>query len=340
MAIAVVACGDDTTDDTTSGTTTGTTTTSTGGEGGDPGVGGGGGEGGGTGGQNQVLSFDQATDGFTPFDVTPSPDGETLYFTGEDPLEGPGVFEVAASGGNASALSLGDPYAAPFGIATSTDGSTLYIADPASDEAGADRGQILVLDVAGGTPTTLDGSDGLTPLGLEVIEENGADQVYFTGRGPTGQPSIFKLAAGGGTATALAEGGVINDPSGIAVASNGDVYFVDTVGSGSGLARVLFLAEGSGTPTVLADNLNVGYPAGIALDLDEAELLVSGLDPAPLTDVILRIDLTSMDVTLVSNATISGGEEAAGIHRAKNANVWGFADSKAGGDGAVYTISK
>lgn len=56
----------------------------------------------------------------------------------------PGIFEGAPDGG-ATVVVTGSPLAAPFGIATSTSGESLYVADSAVDEAGADRGGIFTI---------------------------------------------------------------------------------------------------------------------------------------------------------------------------------------------------
>jgi sugar lactone lactonase YvrE len=326
VALAVVglaACGDD--------STTGAGTTGTGGDDG----------GGGTG----PVDIYAASEGMSPYDATPSPEGDMIYFTGEDSGGNPGVYAVPAAGGASIVVSVGEPFVTPFGIATGTDGSKLYVADPASDEIGDDGGSIYVLDAdGGGTPSPVAGTLGLSPRSLEVREEDGADQLYFSGHTPEGEGGIFKVPAAGGTMQKLTVGDGIMDPSGVTVASNGDVYFVDTIGSGSRLGRVMLLSAGSDAATVLVDDINVGYPAGIALTFDESVLWVSALDAGPLTDIVLLVDLTSLDVTTFTgddDTSIVDLVEPAGLHRAKNANVFAWADSsKTGAGGTVFVIKQ
>src|SRR6188474_451519 len=88
----------------------------------------------------------------SPFDATPGPDGLTIYFTAVSE-NGPGVFSAPASGGAPTELHAGSPFASPFGIDISGDGTTLFVADAAAESDATtdeeDRGQILVLATSG-----------------------------------------------------------------------------------------------------------------------------------------------------------------------------------------------
>lgn len=336
--LVATGCGDDDDDSPAGGN---------GGNGGEDGQGannpdGGGGNGGGEGGGGApplLPEFNDIADGRTPFDATPSPDGQITYFTGDDPTEGPGVFTVASTGGAVSTVAAGAPFAAPFGISTSTDGAKLYIADPAADEDGDDRGAIFELASAGGAALIIDGTTGRTPTALDVVEESGADQIYFAGRNDDNEAVIYKIPATGGTATVVASGGNIQDPSGIAVSNTGEIYFVDTIASTHSRSRIMKIASGESTPTLFVDNLNVGYPAGLALTLDENTLWLSGYDAATLTSAILQIGVEEPTVTVYigdADTDISAFYEPAGLHRSKAADVFSFVDSKAGGSGTVF----
>lgn len=347
--IGVVGCGDDST----------TGGGGNGGSGGNPATGGGlpngGGQQGGAGGGAQggaggaqggngggvvtLEEFNDVATGRTPFDATPSQNGDTIYYTGDDTALGAGVFKVSSAGGAATAVVTGDPFVAPFGIATATTGSLVYVADPAADEAGDDRGRITSVNVQTNAMTTV--VQGFSPVALEVLEEGGNDTIYFTGRSAAGAVGVFKVAASGGAVTPIATGAPIVDPSGIALSSNGDIYFIDTVGSGSRAGRIVQIPYGTSTPQVLLDNISVGYPAGIAIATDDLELWVSGLAPVTLTDVLLRVNVTTQAVTNYTgdaDTSITAFEEPAGIHRAKNADIFSFADSRAGGTGTVFAL--
>ena len=185
------------------------------------------------------------------------------------------------------------------------------------------------------------GTAGTQPRGLELRNANGADEIVFSGvDAQSGAPNVFQVASVGGTAMALAPANSLSDPSGIAIAQNGDVYVADSRGAETRLASVLLVKGGAAT--AIASDLPVGYPVGIALTMDDSALFVSGLDPATLTDVVYRIDLASKAQTRFTGAgsiDIGKFEESAGLHRAKNANVFAWADSRANTAGTVYLVT-
>jgi sugar lactone lactonase YvrE len=286
----------------------------------------------------------------TPFDATPDPDGNRIYFTAYDPAAGEsgaaGVYTVAADGGDIDEVFVGAPLVSPFGIAISNDGKQLYIADAAAESETTtdedDRGQIFALSPEGGTPTPLSGTTGYAPRGLEVTGEGGGD-IVFSGHDPqSGEGGVFKVASGGGGVSALFVGEPLSDPSGVAITADGAKVFVaDTRGSGSGKAAI-FLIAGDDAEEFLGE-IDVGFPAGIALSKDDSTLFVSGLDPNTLTDVVLVVDVASKEVSTYTgddDTDFSQFEEPAGLHRAKNADVFAWADSKANENGTVYVIGK
>ena len=289
------------------------------------------------------ISIAKGAEAPNPFDATPDPDGQNIYFTAADPVQGAGVFKIPAGGGAVTTVHAGAPFVAPFGIATSTDGNTLFVADPASDVAdsagGSEAvGQIFALSPSGGTPTSIMGTTGYSPRGLEVLQQNGVDEIYFSGRDSTGAPGVFKVATGGGTPSALATGSPFVDPSGVAVSAAGDVYVADTTNAESRTATI-FLVKG-GTTSVLAEGLRVGYPVGIALAQGDGTLFVSGLNTNTLTDLVVAIDLATKNTSEYTGSAehkIGDFEEPAGLHRAKKSNVFAWADSKAAG-GTVYVL--
>lgn len=351
--LAITACGDDST---TGGGGSGGEPQGGGGEqpggggtGGDGGMGGTGGMGGsggapngggGSGGAAETAVF-QVSEGRVAFDAAPSPDGTSVYFTAIEEDGTPAIYEAALAGG-ATLVSAHASLVAPLGIATSTSGETLFIADAATDEAGLDRGAILALPASGGTPTAVTGTAGLSPRNLDVRQVNNVDQLYFTGRTAAGLPAIFRVPSGGGAVTTLVSNGLV-DPGGITVASNGDLYVVDIVGSGRRSARLLFLQDGSNTLEEVVDDFDAGFPAGCALSLDESEVWISALDPLTVTTTALVLDTTSMAVvpfTGDADTDLSANFEPGGLHRAKDADTFGWVDARAGNGGTVYLITK
>jgi DNA-binding beta-propeller fold protein YncE len=273
-----------------------------------------------------------------PLDATPSPDGSKVYFTARN-ADGAGVFTASASGGGTTALHAGDPIAGPVGITVSTDDRMVYVADPAAEVTEEQKGAIWMVPTEGGTPTAVSGTAGYSPSGIVLVNENGADQLYFTGRVPgEDTPGVFKVAAAGGTVEGLVKGEPFSDPNGIAVAKNGSIYVLDSAAGdlSVGSARVIQVVDQSAS--VLAEGLMVGFPAGIALSQDETVVLLSALDPATRTDTVVRIDVATKEQKSMSDG-INTYEEAAGLHRAANAEVYAWADSSADGSGTVYVLT-
>lgn len=289
-------------------------------------------------------SFSLSASGLSPFDATPDPDGKTMYFTGlsadADGELVAGVFKAPADGSAAPApLAVGEPFVSPFGISTSGDGKQLFVADPGAS-VGEEKGAIFVVPADGGTPTALAGTEDAIPRSLEVVEEDGKDVIYFTGTDKSdGQPGVFKIAAGGGAATVVAKGDPFNDPSGIAVAHDGTIYVADTVGSEGETANILVISDGK--TTQLLSGIRVGYPCGIALTKADTALFVSALDSDKLTDIVLNIDIASKEPSTIAPDTINTFSESAGLHRARNVDVFGWADSSAdasGSGGKVFVV--
>ncbi len=278
-----------------------------------------------------------------PVDATPSPDGKDVYFiasskvTEEDGIGAvrqPGIYKVSAAGGPVTKLFQGEPLVAPFGITVSNDGQTLYIADfgAVTSEDRSD-GAVYSLSVGGGTPTVLAGTEGLAPGGVEV----GGESLYITGR-KDGKAGLFKTGFTGGAVSPVATGPMFSDPGGVAVARDGTAYVVDT---GSAMHTSAFASVvkvfADGRSEVVSEGLQVGAPAGIALSKDEKTIYVSGFDTEKGTDVVFTIDAASHAMESFTD-TIADFGASAGLHRARNVDVFAWADSQANGHGTVYVL--
>lgn len=271
-----------------------------------------------------------------PFDAAPSPDGTSVYFTGVQATgasTGPAILKSAATAGSTpSALAVGGDIGAPLGVAVSTNGTTVYAADPAYNTA-TDKGAIFKVASAGGAPAPLAETVDYSPRAIAVASVGGSDNLYFIGDDKTdGASGIFKDA--GGTVTAVLKGAPANNPQAVTAYADGTVYFVD--GSGS----VQKIAAGGTTATSLgtaAKNLNVSFPAGIAVSNDGKFVLVPDTDPMTGKQSIARIDVTSGAVTQLA-LTLGANAEAGGLHRAANADIYSFVDTGAGATGTVYLL--
>jgi NHL repeat len=269
----------------------------------------------------------------SPFDATPDLDGTHVYFTAVGP-KGPGVFTVAASGGPITEVYSGAPFVSPFSIALSDDGGTLFVSDNGVETSDTvDGGVIFSLPAAGGTPSQVAGTAGVYPHGLEV--SNG--QLYFTGSAPDGTPGVFQMPLAGGSPSTVFSGAPFVSPSGVAIAQNGDVYVVDTESGSSGFANIVKVSGGQAT--VLVDGIQVGYPAGVVLVQNESALLLSAYAYGKGTDAVLRVELADNTQKYITTG-IDTFFEPAGLHRAKQADIYAWADSIANNTGTVYVLSK
>jgi hypothetical protein len=273
-----------------------------------------------------------------PLDATPSPDGKQVYFTARN-VEGAGIFKAAATGGDITPLHVGDPISGPVGITVSSDDAMVFIADPGASINDEDQGAIWMVPTIGGTPAAVNGTAGFAPRGVTLVSEAGVDQIYFTGRNPAdGQPGVFKVAAAGGTVEGLVKGDPFSDPNGIAVSRDGTIYVVDSAAGDLTVGSARVIKVTGSTPQVMHEGLKVGFPAGIALSQDDSVVLVSAVDPVLGTDVVVRVNVTTNEQSSF-NTGIENFEEAAGLHRAANAEVYAWCDSTANGTGTVYVLT-
>ena len=80
--------------------------------------------------------------------------------------------------------------------------------------------------------------------------------------------------------------------------------------------------------------------AAVPLSADDKTLFVSGLDSGSGTDVVYKVTLDGMNVEEAFTSTIGEFYESAGLHRARQTNVFAWADSRAGKTGTVYVLGK
>ena len=350
LAIAVIAwvslpgCGDDN-NTTSGGGSTSTSTSSTGGTGGATGGTGGttGGTGGTTGGAGGSEPEVTALTSARAFDSTPDSLGEVVYFTGVD-MDGAGVFSIPKGGGAASVVFVGDPFAAPLGITISGDDQTLFVADPGAEDKPDDPttsvGAIYSVQAVGAAPALLTGSLGYRPRGVDIRDDAGEETIFFTGVDKAdGKPGVFSMPVAGGSAKVISKDALFADPSGIAVGKT-LIYVADTNAyNGTAVSAVgSVIVIDNGTASTFVPNLGVGYPTGIALSTDEKTLYVSGIDPETGFDLAYIVDTTTKAVTKFNVGDIGKNRDAGGLHRARKADVFSWADLSAGGTGGVYRV--
>lgn len=259
---------------------------------------------------------------WSPFDSTPDPDGQNVYFTANGSA-GPTVFKVAAAGGTPQVVASGAPLAAPWGLTISSDGQTLYVADMGRGDSEAGNA-IFALSVGGGAPTPVAGTAGTRPNVPQIVREAGGDRLYYSGMAD-GQPAIFKLdPAQSGAPERLLVGAPLAAPSGVTAGQDGTVYVVDLAAGGAGFGALFRVRAGSAEK--IADHLRTNpWLAGVALTLDESVLLVSNLHTEKGTAQVLAVALGSGDLFLIDKG-IGGNTNAGGLHRALDVNQFSWID--------------
>jgi DNA-binding beta-propeller fold protein YncE len=259
-------------------------------------------------------------------DAAASPDGGTVYFTATGP-NGAGVFRVPADGGRAEPVVTGAPFQSPVGLAVSTDGIRLFVADARA---------IFFLPATGGEARPFPGTEGMAPRGIEIVREGTRDVLYFTGRELVGgAPAVYKVSADGSSApTTILVGAPLAAPEAVTATKDGVVYVSDR-GSADGRGTVYRIRGGAADKVA---DLRAPELAGITLTLDESTLLASALSPKG-TDEVLVLDLASLRPGTFSK-TIGTNRHGGGLHRARNVNVFTWADLVAGPGraGTVYVL--
>ena len=246
----------------------------------------------------------------TPLDATPNSTGETVYFIASN-AGGVGVFQVPMSGGAATALKVGEPFAQPASLAMSSDDKWLFVADTK-----AQSGVIFRLSLEDGKVTILAGTEGTVPQGLEVVPLNGEDQIYFTGQDSSdGQNAIFRIATIDGELTVLAKSAPFENLSGITATEEGVIFVSDRGQQGN--QGLIYRIDNTVTP--IASNLNLGHPAGLALTPDASVLAVSSLSADGHAQVVL-INLSTLE-TSIFNRVIGENVSAGGLHRSHGTEV-------------------
>lgn len=260
----------------------------------------------------------------TPWDATPDPDAESIYFTAET-AEGGVIFHVHADG-TTEVVANGAPLMTPYALTISHDGSTLYVADL---EASA----VFAIPMAEGSePTMVAGTEGTDPRSLEVAVQDGVEVLFISGVAPAdGSPALLLTVPGSGAVQTIWSGAPLTHPEGIAIDANNTIYVADRLNGD--MAQIYRLQNGE--MEAMGEPFGVGRLIGAALTPDDALLLVSALNPATGTAEVMVLNTVSGEQGLVDK-TIGENHGSGGVHRAHNAAVYAWSDLSSGG--SVYRI--
>ncbi len=227
-------------------------------------------------GNNQIVGWlNGFAFAFTPTGFTLSMpqalalDAQGDLFIGDTPTNnGTGfgrIIEMTAVGGDltgaAQLVYSGSPLTNPISLAVDSTG-TLFIGDYPPSGAGA-----IYSLAAGGTklqPLTFTGVP--TQFIPAALLRDSSTNLYFADNG-TMNGGIYKAPAGGGAAQPVAtQFFVINQPSGLAMDSAGDLFILSLIGSGStGQQVVVVPAASPANPYILPNN---GFAASSSMAFD------------------------------------------------------------------------
>lgn len=172
--------------------------------------------------------------GFRPrgVDVIKEIEGDTVYFTGIDPVSGePGVFQMLAAGGGATTIVKGAPLVDPSGIAVGKDRTFV------TDTLGADSKLASVFVIENGTATTFVADVGVGyPAGIALSMDE--KTVYVSGIDPiTGFDVVLVVDVASKAVTPFAMGGIETnvDAGGLHRARKTDIFsWCDSTAGGTG----------------------------------------------------------------------------------------------------------
>lgn len=254
-----------------------------------------------------------------PVDATPSPDGNHIYFIASD-NGAPAIFLVDAGGGAQMKIFSGAPLVAPRGIVASTDGKTLYIADPKADNGGA----LFALSADGqSAPVAVPGTEGTEPTALDLMEGAKGDEIRFTGVDAKGSPAVFKIAASGGTAETLTSGAPLVEPDGIVATNDGYLYITDRAAATGKKSGRVFMFNGEDLRD-LGLEFAPGSPTGIAINADQNLALISTLNgDTGQSEVLIMQNTRNVWVQPIDGSTVSGG-----VHCSRTADLCAWAGPK------------
>ena len=175
------------------------------------------------------------------------------------------IIEMTATGGdltgNAKLVYSGSPLTDPISLTVDSTG-TLFIGDYPPSGVGA----IYSLAAGGTTPQLLNFTGVPAQFIPAALVRDSSTNLYFADNGSF-NGGIYKAPAGGGAAQPVAtQSFVINQPSGLALDSAGDLFILSLIGSGStGQQVVVVPAASPANPYILPNN---GFAASSSMAFD------------------------------------------------------------------------
>jgi uncharacterized repeat protein (TIGR03803 family) len=261
------------------------------------------------------------------------------------------VFEIAHGGGALSVLASfnGTNGANPYGTLILDSSGNLY----GTTANGGASGWGTVFEVAHGSGTistlaSFNYTDGASPRGALIMD--GSGNLYGTTYqgGANGYGTVFELAAGSGTITALAsfdKTDGANPWGGLVMDGSGNLYGTTYQGGASGYGTVFEVAQGSGTITTLAsfDKTDGANPYD-ALVLDGSGNLYGTTYQGgahPYGTVFELAQGSGTITTLASFDSLNGRYPVAGLVMDGSGNLYGTTtQDSVSGAGMVFEVAR
>jgi Putative metal-binding motif len=214
----------------------------------------------------------------------------SVYAVGYDADGVPTVAGVDVSTGSVTVLYSGAPFVAPFGIAISTDESTLYITDVAAEGGGSTAGELFSLVINGGSPVA-EGVSGTIDMPGDVANWNG--DLLVTGFTSSGTAALYSVTPGSGSATVLYSGAPLKEPLAVVYDSyDGSTYVADARAEGGSIYQ---FDASFASASLVVTNAPSAFPGGLAVtEGGDATLFFPTLD----SDVILARNSAGIEEVL------------------------------------------
>jgi hypothetical protein len=187
--------------------------------------------------------------------------------------------------GIATTVSSGNLFVEPTGLAFAPNGVDLLVVDQdafgggcVDPEEKSGCGGIIKVDPSGIQTRLTSGTPFWNPTGIAVTPTGDIIVADLDAPASEGPGQIFRVSPDGSTVTAIASGSgpAFQEPSGVAVAPNGQIFVADAVAFADAGGVIRVNPDGSRT-TVSSGNLFL-EPTGIAVAPNGVDLLVADQD--------------------------------------------------------------
>lgn len=148
----------------------------------------------------------------------------------------------------------------------------------------------------------------------------------------TGAPAVMGIDLISGQRSVLFQGSPLVNPDGVVVATDGTVYVTDGEANGSAFA------VSGGEIEEIVSGAVLGSPPGVSLTTDDSTLLISALDGEGGHSQVIGVNLSTGE-PFFFNDVIGENTSSGGLHRARNLDLFVWADTTgSNGGGSVYRV--